>query len=116
MKTLCLTVGFVLVTVVINVFSVCPESGCGCNEYCVNGNNIWCHDNNDESCSCKTGCFTVDTLLQPGERKDVYCNICRCFAGSSSAACSKIAWCYPKGFTLGVHYPDPRKKNPNCKK
>ncbi|KAL3872352.1 hypothetical protein ACJMK2_040297 [Sinanodonta woodiana] len=114
MKSFCLTVVFVLVIVTINVFSICPESGCGCNEHCVNGSNIWCRDNNDEGCSCKTGCFIDDTLLKAGESKNVYCNRCRCLPGSSSAACTRKPSCYPEGFTVGIHYPDPTKKNPNC--
>ncbi|KAL3872356.1 hypothetical protein ACJMK2_040303 [Sinanodonta woodiana] len=112
MKSFCLTVVFLLITVTIHVFSICPESGCGCNEYCVNGNNIWCRDNNGEGCSCKTGCLAEDTLLEVGESKKVYCNSCSCESDSSVAACTRMLPCFPEGYD----YPDLKKVTSNCKK
>ncbi|KAL3837337.1 hypothetical protein ACJMK2_022702 [Sinanodonta woodiana] len=101
-----------------NVYSICPESGCECGEFCVNNNSRWCNNFNDTACSCKKGCLVYDQIMEVGESKTIYCAECSCPKEHTvgNAMCYGVEeFCLPDGLTLNVDYPASENESPNCK-
>ncbi|KAL3837329.1 hypothetical protein ACJMK2_022694 [Sinanodonta woodiana] len=105
-----------LVLIVEDAISHCPERGCECGEFCVNINNRWCNNNNDKDCSCVKGCLVLDRLMKPGDNETIYCGNCRCsrLVQNGEAVCTGESPCPPDNLILNVDYPDFGNESPNC--
>ncbi|KAK3588405.1 hypothetical protein CHS0354_013731 [Potamilus streckersoni] len=115
METLGLGAVFILSLIIANVLTACQEGGCNCGEYCVDSNGTWCNSDNDVLCSCKKGCLVFDSLLNPKETKDLYCNTAFCPDKGGLELKTRVSWCEPPNLEEGVHYPSDWYIEPNCK-